>query len=304
MVSFPSFYDISTIGTSYTPNVQKAVEEGRGAGLAPSDGDTQKIALLLIDMQADFVHEDGSLSVKGAVGDTQRTLAWLYQHMGRVTTLAASLDSHLPLQIFSPSWWVGADGLHPQPYTVITSVDVKAGVWKALYHTEWSHTYVEVLEETAKKQLMIWTYHTLIGTSGHTLTPALYEALAFHASARQKQPLLIQKGTEPRTEHYSIIEPEVKLPDSPQNLNREFLEVIETHDLVYICGQAKSHCVLESVASMIRHAPHAVHKLRVLADCMSSVGHPTIDFDAIANEAFLRFARNGLTLVKSTDPIG
>lgn len=295
MVSYPSFYDPLAVGTTYTPNVQAAVEEGRSAGLTPASNDKERIALLLIDVQVDFVHVDGALSVPNAVDDTRRTLEWLYKHAPRITTIAASLDSHLPLQIFSPSWWVGADGKHPQPFTVITSDEVKRGVWRALYHREWSHQYVEMLEETAKKQLMIWTYHTLIGTAGHALTPALYEAIAYHASARQKQPMLIQKGTEPRTEHYSIIEPEVKLPEG-HNINREFLDILETHDVIYIAGQAKSHCVLESVASMMRHAPHATPKLRVLSDAMSSVAHPTIDFDAQANEAFARFASNGLTL--------
>src|SRR5690606_37646413 len=117
-----------------------------------------------------------------------------------------------PNQIFSPSWWVDADGNHPQPFTLITHDEVKSGKWTALYQPEWSLEYTERLEENAKKQLMIWSYHTLIGTSGHNITPTLYEAILYHSSARQTQPEFIIKGTVPNTEHYSIFEPEVK-PD-------------------------------------------------------------------------------------------
>jgi len=42
----------------------------------------------------------------------------------------------------------------------------------------------------------------------------------------------------------------------------------------------------------------------VLTDCMSSVAHPEIDFDALAEETLARYAAQGLRLVRSTEPIG
>jgi hypothetical protein len=36
---------------------------------------------------------------------------------------------------------------------------------------------------------------------------------------------------------------------------------------------------------------------------MSSVAHPTIDFEVLARQAFARFADMGLQLVKSSDPV-
>jgi nicotinamidase-related amidase len=153
---------------------------------------------------------------------------------------------------------------------------------------------------------MIWPYHVLIGTPGHNLTPALYEAIAFHTAARHTQPEFLTKGTIPKTEHYSILEPEVKVPEAPLGtVNTDFLGMLSSHDLIYVAGQAKSHCVLETVASMMQHlAPEDITKIRVLTDCASSVAHPEIDFDAMADEAFARFEKDGLTLVKSTDDIG
>ncbi len=264
--------------------------------------------LLLVDAQVDFIHPDGALSVPGAVDDTRRTIEWLYHNIGQVTAVAASLDSHTPIQIFYPTWWAAPDGSPPAPFTLITADDVQQGRWKPLFEPEWSVQYVQALEAQAKKVLTIWPFHTMIGTPGQTLTPALYEAIAYHAGARQAQPIFLTKGAIPKTENYSILEPEVKVPDHPLgDLNRQFLDMLATYDLIYIAGQAKSHCVLETATSIMRYfagQPDVIARLRFLIDCTSSVVHPQIDFDALANAALAQFEAQGLRLVRSTDPVG
>lgn len=299
---FPSFYKASAVGTVFTPDTLRVVTEAHRAAVSPASQDTTRIALLLIDMQVDFIHTEGALSVTGAIADTQRTIEWLFNHMGRVTTIAASLDSHLPVQIFSPSWWADSQGNHPDPYTVITHADVEHGHWLPLYDAQWSRYYTKTLEQQAKKQLMIWPYHTLIGTYGHALTPALYEAIAYHAAARAVQPILLQKGSDPRTEHYSILEPDVKPPDHHLPDNHPFVDMLNSHDLIFIAGQAKSHCVLETISSLMRYNPlQTIPKLRLLMDAMSSVQHPQIDFDALADETFANYVQQGLTLTTTRD---
>lgn len=303
----PNYYNPQTIGQLKPPDTASAVDAGRRLNIKPSTEDKRSIVLLLVDVQIDFVHPDGALSVPGAVEDTRRIIEWIYHHVEEITTISASLDSHIPIQIFSPTWWIDDDGLHPTPFTVITSEDVRSGRWKPLYEQEWSVQYVERLEEMSRKQLMIWPYHTLLGTPGHNLVPALYEAIAYHASARQSPPVFLTKGMIPETEHYSIMEPEVKVPDKPHGgLNTDFLNMLARYDRVYIAGQAKSHCVLETVSSMMRyfaHTPAIINKLRVIRDAMSSVAHPEIDFDAMADETFARFESAGLKLVNTTDPL-
>ncbi len=306
-MNLPDFYNARRVGELYIPNTSGAVDSGRSAGLGRSDEDETRIILLLVDIQVDFVHVDGALSVPGAVEDTRRTIEWIYENAGRLTTIAASLDSHVPLQIFSPTWWADANGRHPDPFTVISSDDVAQGAWTPLYEQGWSHTYVQQLEDAARKQLMIWPYHTLIGTPGHSLTPALYEAITYHTAARQSQPVFLSKGSLPETEHYSIMEPEVKLPNMKHGgLNMDFLDMLAGYDRVYIAGQAKSHCVLETTTSMMRYfanTPEIISKLYFLRDCTSSVAHPEIDFDAIADETLQRYAEQGLQLVSSQDGI-
>lgn len=307
MTTHPDFYHAQEVGALYVPRTATAIDAGLASGLPPAAEDEQRIALLLVDPQVDFIHLDGALSVPGAVDDARRTIEWIFRHAGQITTIMASLDSHVPAQIFYPPWWIDAQGHHPAPYTVITCEAVDDGVWQPVFEPQWSVRYVHELETDAKKQLMIWPYHTMIGTPGHAISPALYEAIVYHAAARGSEPAFLHKGAIPKTEFYSMLEPEVKVVDAPQgDLNVAFLKTLLSYDRIYVAGQAKSHCVLETITSVVRHVhgqPAALSKWYVLLDCMSSVQHPQIDFDALANQYFERFAEHGLHLVRSTDPL-
>jgi len=307
MNTLPDFYHAEDVGTLYVPRTQAVVEAGLAANLPPASEDEQRVILLLVDPQVDFIHTDGALSVPGAVDDTRRTIEWIFRNIDRISAIAASLDSHIPAQIFYPTWWVDPQGNHPAPFTVITREAVDRGDWRPVFEPQWSHRYVHELETDAKKQLMIWPYHTMIGTLGHAITPALYEAIAYHAAARASEPTFLHKGMIPKTEFYSLLEPEVKVVDDPQgDLNVEFLKRLMSYDRIYVAGQAKSHCVLETLTSVVRHYHGKAEQLRkwyVLLDCTSSVQHPEIDFDAMANQYLERFAESGLNLVRSTDPL-
>lgn len=307
-MTLPPFYDPDRVGTRYVPDAATVIAEGQQSGLPKAGTDERRILLLLVDAQVDFIHDDGALSVPGAVDDTRRTVEWILRHAGEISAIAASLDSHLPYQIFHPTWWTDAQGKHPEPFTPIQAEEVDGGRWKPLFDPDWSVAYVHRLEEDAKKELMIWPFHTMIGTPGHTITPTLYEAILYHSAARGVQPKFVMKGTIAKTEYYSILEPEIKVPEDPRGeLNREFLDELLGYDAIYVAGQAKSHCVLETITSIMRYHGddrETVEKIHLLTDCTSSVQHPEVDFEALANEAYARFQRQGLQVVKSTDPLG
>ena len=307
-MSFPIFYDSQKVGRLYSPQIIDAIEAGKELNVRPASEDKERALLLLVDPQVDFIHVDGSLSVPGAVADTRRTIEWIFDNLESITSIVASLDTHTPLQIFYPTWWINAAGQHPDPFTPISYAEIEQGNWIPTIEAEWSTQYVKQLEERAKKTLMIWPYHTMIGEPGHAITPALYEAISYHAAARDRDPTFIAKGTIPKTEHYSLLEPEVKVPDVPMGaLNIPLLEMIAEYDLIYVAGQAKSHCVLETVTSLVRYFgerdPEFVSKWRLLMDCTSSVAHPEIDFDEMANEQFAHFVELGLQLVTTGDVI-
>ena len=92
----------------------------------------------------------------------------------------------------------------------------------------------------------------------------------------------------------------VKLKVSFFNGNRRNEEVLE----IYVAGQAKSHCVLESVSSMMRYfegRPEIINKIHLLTDAMSSVYSPAVDFEAMANMAFRQFTSHGLKLTTTEE---
>ncbi len=307
-MSKPEFMNEASVGSLRFPSISEAVQAGVLRATEPAAQDTRKIALMLVDAQIDFVHADGALSVPGAVEDAKRTAAWIYHNVDKITHIFASLDSHIPLQIFFPTWWVNDQGQHPDPYTPISGKDVDQGTWRPLYETEWSLDYVHALEEQAKKDLMIWPFHVLLGTPGHALTPVLYEAIAYHSAARSAQPTFEVKGLIAKTEYYSLLEPEVKVPEDPRGaLNELLLDQMLSFDEVYFAGQAKSHCVLETISSIVkRHGEDrgVMGKLHLLEDCSSSVQHPDIDFESMANESLQEFVEMGMRINKTSDELG
>ncbi len=152
---------------------------------------------------------------------------------------------------------------------------------------------------------MIWPYHTMQGTLGHMLVAPISEAIAWHSAARQTQPVYIEKGLTMRTEFYGIFGAEVPDPQSPESsLNVSLLDAVMRHDRVYIAGEAKSHCVLETERQIVEHyanRPDMLRKLYFLKDCTSSVQHPAIDFDALAEVELARMKERGVNVVVSTD---
>ncbi len=306
MADFPSCYDPDRIGTLFYPDVVALAQEAARAGLPPASQDQQRIQLLIIDMQVDFCHPQGTLHVPGAVQDIRRLVEFIYRNAGRISSITCSLDSHLPYQIFHPAWWADPEGHHPAPFTLITQEDVRQGKWRPLLEPEWSTAYVRELEEGAKKQLTIWPYHVPIGGIGNALDPELWSAVFWHSIARKSQPTWWRKGSVPKTEHYSIVQPEIPVPEVPEGGRRCFLEELEKDDAIIIAGEAASHCVLETLEDLVDEfadKPETLDKIFILRDCTSPVQHPDIDFAALTEKRFSAFEKQGIHFILSTDPL-
>ena len=300
---------------AYAARYAEFMKAGGVARLTPAKDDNQKVAVILVDYQYDFVHPDGSLYVPGSLEDIQRFLKnWFYPNANQITTIYTTQDTHVPLQIFFPSWWQkprmseSDPIIHPNPYTAITVEDVEQNQWVPIIESVWSNKYLHILRNQAKKDLMIWPYHTIEGTLGHMLLPPISEAIAWHSAGRYRDPVSIVKGRTIRTEYYGAFGAEVNDPKDPNSsLNTALLDAIMKHDLVYIAGQAKSHCVLETVKQLFSHFQNQrqlLERMRFLMDCTSSVQHQTINFDKMANAELVQMQTKGVQLVKSTDPIG
>lgn len=306
MAQSPAFHTPSRVGTLFYPDATAIAADAEGAGLAPAADDHPQVCLLIVDMQVDFCHAGGSLYIPGAEDDIRRLIRFIYANAERISHIVCSLDSHYPFQIFHAAWWSDKNGKRPAPFTMITAEDVESGVWRPLQEDEWSRAYVRKLRQQTKKDLTVWPYHVPFGGIGNALDPELWSAVFWHSIARRSQPTYWVKGSIPKTEHYSILRPEVTVEDHPQgDLNREFVELLDRYDCALVAGEAETHCVLETVRDLVQVFGSERKKLArilVLRDCMSPVRHPKVDFHAMAVEEFKAYERQGVRFIESTDP--
>lgn len=305
---FPTLYDPDDIYKDFTPRIQEFMALGVQAGLPLATKDTKRGALVIIDMQNDFVRPNGALSVPGAEDDVKRLVEFIYTNAEKITAIYVTLDSHYPLQIFYSEWWENPQtGEHPDDFTVVTVDDVRQGVWRARIDPVWSHKYVAELDKAGKKQLMIWPKHTMVGTWGHNLVPALAEAIAWHGAARMTQPNYLTKGDVPQTERYGAFASEVEYSGSPRGgTDTMVLDAIGRYDRTWWAGEAETHCVLESQSQAVeyfKNQPEVLESMFFLMDCTSPIINPDIDFVGMAKKEQDRMKSLGVKLVESTDPI-
>jgi nicotinamidase-related amidase len=321
ILPIPSFFDKALFDKLYMTRDAQIREEAmvysRDNNITPATDDDQRIALFGIDVQGGFCLPGASLFVNGAVEDSIRTAEFILRNMNKITSLHFSLDTHHVYQIFHPTWWWDTTtNDHPAPLTIITSELIKQNRFRPLRLPLDSLAYVEELEKTGKYALIIWPYHTLLGSPGHAMVPAVFEAAMFYAVARRQQINFETKGEHVLTENYSVMSPEVKKVRGKVvgQFNTKFFKALMENDRVYIVGQASSHCVKTTIEDLLREIqlvdPALADKVYILEDCTSPVaavvdekGNTIVDFPAIAKQAFEDFKAAGMHVVKSTDDI-
>ncbi|GKV66507.1 MULTISPECIES: cysteine hydrolase family protein [Sporosarcina] len=294
---FEEIVDVSKIGTVSAKRINELAELAAAEKLAPFNEDVEKVLFIGIDFQNDFM-ENGELGVPNSHQDIERVTKFLYQNLDKITTIALSLDTHGLQQIFHTSWWSDAEGNHPIPFTVITREDVESGRWKALEKQKESLDYIIHLEHRGKKQLLIWPYHCIEGTYGAALEGQFSNIVHFHSMTRKSVIQKIVKGQDPLSEMYGIIKPEYA---GEEQTNYAFLDSLHAYDKIIIAGEAKSHCVLESVLQIVEYnerRPELLSKIYLLEDCMSSIP----GFEESTERACKELQKNyGIHLVKSTE---
>lgn len=280
-------------------DLNEILKRANEEGLTPSLQDRERVLFVGIDVQQDFM-DQGALGVPGAQRDVERMTRFLYENMEKISNIAVSMDTHTPHQIFHPCWWIDEDGKHPAPYTVITLRDLDQGTWRAVINPQASREYVKHLEQDAKKALCVWPYHCIQGTMGAALENQFANMVYFHSVAKKAVVQRLVKGQDPMSEMYGIIRPEY---DTKGYMNLDFLNKLERFDKVIIAGEAKSHCVLESMKQILEYyetRPEVTKKVYVLEDCMS----PIPGYEDMVEQAFEEFKRRyQIQLVKSTDGI-
>lgn len=281
--------------------------------------DTERVSLLLIDEQNDFISPCGELSVPGAVEDTERLCRFIYKFMYQIYRIHCTMDWHSTNHIFFPSAWVygkdciGADGNQHKagepvvPNTVITMEGIKAGDFETvLPNKNKALTYVKNVDKSKQNsgnntpdELRIWNYHTQANTWGASLEGELNKIVTYHTIVRGCNPMYYYKGQDQYSEQYGAIEAEY----SPENKVRlDILNILEDPQLVrlYFAGQAKSHCALRTLWQIVKYyanRPEILNKIWVLEDCMSCIP----GFEAATEEKMEEMRQMGVHFIKSTE---
>lgn len=309
---FEEIVNVSKIGTTEAgidlPQVMMMADK---EVKVPASRDIDRVEIMMIDNQFDFISPQGALPVEGAVADTERLCRFIYKFMDKIYRIRYTLDWHKYSHIFFSSGWVyGKDftdengdhkkGEHVLPgVTVITSEGIKEGKFKAdLPNETKEQTYVKNVE-AGGEELRIWPYHCLENTRGAALEGELEKIVKFHSDVRDCNPMPYYKGQDQYSEQYGAIEAEY----SPNNKIRlDILNVFEDPTVVkiYLAGQAKSHCFLRTLQQIVKHfanRPDILSKIVVLEDCMSCIG----GFEQATAEKMEEIKKMGVKFVKSTD---
>jgi nicotinamidase-related amidase len=256
----------------------------------------QRIDLLVIDPQNDFCDipeaelpadpaaaatgtrkaiARPSLPVAGADADLKRLAAFIDRIGRKLYDIHVTLDSHNPVDIAHPAWWVNGQGASPAPFTMISVADVKTGLWRARNPLAQAHSlkYVEALAANGRYSLVIWPEHCLIGSWGHNVHSAVKASLDRWAREKLEVVDFVTKGSNSMTEHYSAVQAEVPDPSDPSTmLNGRLIKTLAEADLVVIAGEALSHCVANTVRDIANNfGEDNIRKLVLLTDCASSV---------------------------------
>src|SRR5712692_5883913 len=85
----------------YPARIQEFTEAGRKAGFSAAHEDREKIALVVVDYQHDFVDPTGTLYVPGSQDDVARLLGWFYTNAHRIAACTHRWIHICPFRFFT-----------------------------------------------------------------------------------------------------------------------------------------------------------------------------------------------------------
>lgn len=268
------------------------------------------IRLLIIDPQndfCDFPERDRpagfqpALPVAGAHADLRRLARALSAHPTPVSHLAVTLDTHQHCDVAHPGYWMTGAGEPVAPFTTITAQAVREGAWRPRQPDDGPRTlaYLDALETTGRYALMVWPVHCIEGNWGQQIHDEMQAAIGLWAAQAPQPALIVHKGRNPYTEHYSALAAEVPVADDPATaLNQDLLQWADQADALWIAGQASSHCVRATVEHLLAYlSAGAASRITLLTDCMS----PVAGFEAQHHEFLDSLRSQGARLASASE---
>jgi nicotinamidase-related amidase len=279
-----------------------------------------KIEMLIIDPQYDFcdIPEDfkvksldvvtstmktvePALPVPGAWNDSIKLAKFIRKFGANIDQIRVTMDTHQQYDIAHPLFWVNKDNKHPDPFTAISSEDIRNQLWKPVDDTkiDYVEKYTASLEKQGLYSLFIWPPHCLVGTDGYKVIQPIMDELMNWEKSYIGRISYVTKGHNPFTEHYGGFEAEVPVDNDPTTqLNLRLIQTIEQADMVFLSGQALSHCVASTVRQLVDNfGDENIKKLVLLVDTSS----PVTGFEQQGKDFIDEMKAKGMTVVNTTD---
>lgn len=259
-----------------------------------------KLEFLIIDPQNDFIDPNGALCVANADKDAERLAKCMSRLLPKISDIHCSLDSHHFVDIAHPIWWVDKNGKHPNPFTLITEDDVLSGLYRTFNpkYQQRSFDYVQTLKQNGRYVLCVWPPHCLISKPGGNVFEPISKV--FDDWERQFAMVdFVTKGSNPFTEHYSIVQADVPDPNDPSTqLNIDLIQTLEQADIIALSGQALSHCVANTIRDIANNfGDDNIQKMHLLIDTTS----PVTGFENLADDFLHEMTGRGMNVVAADD---
>ncbi len=259
--------------------------------------------LLIMDPQNDFCNpgndseKKGTMYVPGAEKDMSRLSYFILANIKNLKHIVVTLDSHYYNDISHPNFWINKESKHPEPFSQISYEDVKNEYWMPMFAPERVKEYLKKLEEQGEYPHTIWPEHCLIGSEGAAIYKTIFEAITqWSKQGKFFQPVM--KGQYPFSEHFGAFAAQVRFEDvADTEINTDLIDELGRFDKIFVGGQAKSHCVANTLKQMNNYAPGLVSKLIILEDTMSNVP----GFENIADDIYKKSVYLGAKIAKTTD---
>lgn len=255
-----------------------------------------KCALLIIDAQKDFCYNTGSLYVPGAENDVKVIGDFIRRNKLNIDYIGLTMDSHQVVDISHPSFWQDKNGNPPSPFTLISVADIESGKWAPRYWANESIKYIKELDAQKEYQHCIWPEHCIMGTDGAAIVDEVMKPVI--EWCREGNVFkIVAKGTHPLTEHFGAFRANIEIPGYPEtHINMELINELSTYRQVFFAGEAKSHCVANTVKQAIQF-PDLAKKMVILEDCMSNVP----SFEHLADDIYNDAKAAGVQFMNAKD---
>ena len=262
-----------------------------------------KKELLLIDPQEDLCNPDtGSLYVDGSEKDMTRLADMIIKNVYDIDDINITMDSHHSFSVFHPIFWIDQNGNNPDPFTIISYQDVKDNKWMPVISHLYDRMldYTKKLKENGKYPLCIWPEHCIIGSQGHSVYSPLLEATRYWEKTRQGVVNFIPKGSSVLTESYSSIKSDIPDPNDPStHINYFFEDLLERTDILYVGGEASSHCVINTLRDMYEIIKNKDNFKKVI--WLEDATSPVKGFENLEKDGMKELIKKGMKISKTTN---